>query len=143
MARGARRGIRIEPGTFAWVIRQYLMSAKFDGLSAASRDSYARYLRIAEHPDSLGPIPVEQMRPALVQAFLDGLADRPTVQAVARTAIKAVEKWAIVRDLLPQPITMGTEVIKSDGGHTPWTDEQVACRTARCPTRIPASAAPT
>ncbi len=116
---------KIAAGVFAHVIRQYLASAKFDGLAPASREAYARYLRIAEHPDSLGSVPVEQMRPALVQAFLDGLADRPAVQAVARTAIKAVEKWAIVRDLLPGPITLGTEVIKRDGGHTPWTDEQV------------------
>ena len=122
---GQRRGDRIEPGAFAYVIRQYLASAKFDGLAPASRESYTRYLRIAEHPDSLGSVPVEQMRPALVQAFLDGLADRPSVQAVARTAIKAVERWAIVRDLLPGPITLGTEVIKREGGHTPWTDEQV------------------
>ena len=32
-----------------------------------------------------------------------------------------------MRDLLPHPITTGTEVEKSDGGHKPWTDAQVAC----------------
>jgi integrase len=32
----------------------------------------------------------------------------------------------IVRDLLPHPITTGTEAPGSDGGHVPWTDEQVA-----------------
>lgn len=128
MALGRRwKGSNIATDTFASVIRKYLGSQKFDGLSPASKDAYARYLRIAEHPDSLGAIPAEEMRPALIQAFLDAFADRPSVQAVARTAIKAVERWAIVRDLLPSgPITMGTEIIASDGGHIPWTDEQVA-----------------
>lgn len=32
-----------------------------------------------------------------------------------------------MRDLLPHPITTGAEVIGSDSGHKPWSDEQVAC----------------
>jgi len=71
-------------------------------------------------------MPVEEMRPALVQAFLDGLADKPATQKCAQTALKSLERWAIVRDLLPRSITLGTEAPGSDGGHTPWTDEQVA-----------------
>jgi integrase len=65
------------------------------------------------------------MRPALVQAFLDGYADRPAMQKVAQTALKSLEKWAIVRDRLPNPITLGTEAPGSDGGNEPWSDEQV------------------
>ncbi len=65
------------------------------------------------------------IRPSLIQAFLDGLSDRPAKQANARTAIKALERWALVRDILPFPITTGTEIIGSDGGHIPWSDEQV------------------
>jgi len=127
MAPGRRwKGHNIASDSFASVIRKYIASQKFSELSPASKDAYRRYLLIAEHPESLGSIPVEEMRPALVQAFLDALADRPSVQAVARTAIKAVERWAIVRDLLPRQITLGTEIGASDGGHIPWTDEQVA-----------------
>jgi integrase len=65
------------------------------------------------------------MRPALVQAFLDGYADRPAMQKVAQTALKSLEKWALVRDRLPQQITLGTEAPGSDGGNEPWTDEHV------------------
>jgi integrase len=43
-----------------------------------------------------------------------------------QTAIKSLEKWAIVRDLLPCPITLGTEAPGGTGGHVPWTDEHVA-----------------
>jgi integrase len=88
--------------------------------------NYAYALRLAEHPDILGAIPVEEMRPALVQGFLDGFADRPAQQKCVQTAIKSLEKWAIVRDLLPHQITLGTEAPGGDGGHMPWTDEHVA-----------------
>jgi integrase len=119
-----RRSV-IKSQTFAAVIRAYLASPKFNALSDSTRAGYRRYLRLAEQPETLGAYPVDVIRPALVQAFLDGLADRPASQRVAQTVLKAVEKWAIVRDLLPYPITTGTEAPGSDGGHVPWTDEQV------------------
>jgi integrase len=121
-----RPGRRITSEVFASVIRAYLASPKFDSLQPGTKTNYRHLLRLAEEPDGLGSVPVDEMRPALVQAFLDGLADRPGTQLNAQTALKALEKWAIVRDLLPRPITLGTEAIYEDGGHTPWTDEQVA-----------------
>ena len=116
---------KIRSGTFASVIRSFMLSPKFDALSKSTRISYTYLLGIAERPETLGAYEVEKLRPALVQAFLDGFADRPATQRNARSALKAVEKWAIVRDLLPYPITTGTEVLRSDGGHEPWTEEQV------------------
>ncbi len=47
-------------------------------------------------------------------------------QAAALAAFHALEKWAVVRDLLPKPITLGVETGKPEGGHVPWTDAQVA-----------------
>ena len=127
MVHGRRsKGRWIAHGTFAEVIRAFMMSPKWDALSRSTRVNYGYLLRGAELPESLGAIPVEEMRPALIQAFLDGLADRPGAQRVAKTALKSLEKWALVRDLLPRPICLGTETIGSDGGHIPWTDEQVA-----------------
>jgi integrase len=126
MPRGKQRYSRITGELFVSVIKAYIASAKFQGLAPNTRASYRRFLLLAERPDTLGSVPVETMRPALAQAFLDGLADRPGSQHNARTALKALERWAIVRDLLPRPITLGTEIIGRDGGHVPWTDEQVA-----------------
>src|SRR5262249_54512283 len=57
--------------------------------------------------------------------FPDGFANRHAQQECAQTALKAVEKWALVRDLLPFPITTGTEAPGGDGGYEPWTDEHV------------------
>jgi integrase len=126
MRPGRQRADRIKGGSFAAVIRAYMMSPKFDALALSTRVSYGYLLRLAERPDTLGSLPVDVIRPALAQAFLDGFADRPAQQKCAQTALKAVEKWALVRDLLPFPITTGTEAVGSKGGHEPWTEEQVA-----------------
>ena len=115
-----------KPGTFGVVIRAYLRSPKFDALAKSTRENYGRPLRLAQQPEVLGALPVHQVRPRLVQAFLDGLADRPAAQKSAQTALKSLERWAIVRDLLPHAITTGTEAPGSTGGHEPWTDEQIA-----------------
>lgn len=117
---------RLPDNAFAHVIDAYLNSAKFKALSAATQKSYERYLLIAANPGALGRYSAKEMRPKLVQDFLDGFAGRPGSQINARVALKAVEKWAIVRDLLAQVITLGTEVEGSDGGHEPWSDTQIA-----------------
>ena len=44
-----------------------------------------------------------------IQGYLDGWDDKPGKQAAALAAFKALERWAVVRDLLPQPITLGVE----------------------------------
>ena len=126
-----RKG-HIRGGSFAHVIRAYLLSPKFDSLAQTTRGSYRYVLGLAERPDTLGAYPVDVIRPALVQAFLDGFADRPAQQQKAQTALKAVEKWALVRDLLPYPITTGTEAPGGTGGYEPWTDEQVALAERCC-----------
>jgi integrase len=122
----------VKGGTFAAVIRAYLSSPKFDALAKSTRAHYAHLLGLAERPETLGAFSVEAIRPALVQAFLDGLADRPAQQKSAQVALKAVERWALVRDLLPYPITTGTEAPGGTGGHEPWTDDQVALAEREC-----------
>jgi integrase len=117
---------RIIEGTFATVIRAYLGSEKFKkGLEPSTQKLWRDLLAIAEHPDALGAISIMAIRPALVQAFLDGLSATPGRQKNARTVLKAVEKYALVRDLLPYPIMTGTEVIGTDDGHEPWPDAMV------------------
>jgi integrase len=121
------RASKIRQGSFAEVIRAFTApdNLKWTKLGDATRENYGRVFRLAERPDVLGAIPVDEMRPALVQAFLDGYADRPAMQKVAQTALKSLEKWALVRDKLPCQITLGTEAPGSDGGNEPWTDEDV------------------
>lgn len=114
----------VSAGTFAEVIRSFLRSPKFDGLSKSTRTNYRYVLGKAE--EVLGRIPAAEMRPAVVQAFLNGLAHIPGQRKVARTALVSLDKWAVVLEALPRSITYGTVGPGGDGGHEPWTDEQVA-----------------
>jgi hypothetical protein len=121
-----RKAGRIRPGTFASVIRAYQSSpAYLQGLARSTQRLYNDVLRIAEREEALGGLSVTVIRPALVQAFLDGLAETPGRQKIARTALSAVQKWALVRDLLPYPIMTGTYTVPTDGGHEPWSLEHV------------------
>jgi integrase len=126
MARGRPfRAAKITDECFAAVIRAFMASPKFQGYSPATREVWGRELRLAARPDTLGAISVNVIRPALVQAFMDGMSDRPGKQTAALAALRQLERWGIVRDLLPQPITLGVEIGRSHDGHKPWTDEQV------------------
>jgi integrase len=115
-----RKPPRIVEGSFAAVIRSYLNSPKFKNLAPETQRNYRGLLAMAENPETLGGYSVLTIRPSIVQAFLDGLAATPGRQKNAKTALRAVEKFALVRDLLPYPITTGTECAKIDGGHEPW-----------------------
>lgn len=106
MARDKRH---IRGDSFAAVIRAFMSSPRFQSYSPATREVWGRELRLAEHPDALGPITVDVLRPSLVQAFIDGLAGRPGKQAAALAALRQVERWALVRDLITHPITLGVE----------------------------------
>jgi integrase len=120
------RAIKVTDQAFAVVVRAFMASPKFQGYSQSIKDNWGRELRlIAENPDALGSVSVLIMRPALVQAYLDGMSTLPGKQEVAFKAIKQVERWAIVRDLLPNEITTGVEIVGSAGGHKPWRDEHV------------------
>lgn len=139
--RAGRRRTDTEAETFAEVIDAYLNSPKFDGLEKSTRTSYAYLLRIAKLPDVLGSCPTDinhpdHIRPALVQAYLDIFSDRLAQQKCAQTAIKAVEKWAVVRDLLKRPISTGTEAPGGKGGYIPWSDQEVAHAEQNTPPHI-------
>lgn len=121
---------RIVPGTFANVIRQFLKWMETQDYAPATREKWERELRLAEEEGGLGGCSVQVIRPSLIQAFLDGLAHYPGKQEVARTALKALEKFAVVRDLVPTPFMMGTSTVGSDGGHEPWSDVFVALAEA-------------
>jgi len=118
---------RIRPDSFAAVIRAFQSSPFYRTLAPGTQSNYARAFRIAETHEGLGGINVAEMRPALVQAFLDAMAeDAPGAAKGARVALSSLESWALVRDMLPRAIMTGTSVAHREQGHQPWTLEQVA-----------------
>lgn len=109
---------------FAAVVRLFLESEKFKGYSAGTQDIWGRELRFVEK--HLGEISRQVIRPSIVLGLFDGMASLPGKQGTSLAALKQLEKWAIARDHLPRHITTGVEIKESDGGHIPWTEEQVA-----------------
>lgn len=75
--------------------------------------------------DNLGIFSTHEIRPSLVQKYFDKIRDRPGKQAATMSALRALEKWAIVNELLPRQISYGVEIKRPKGGHTPWTEDQV------------------
>src|SRR5678816_923548 len=98
-----QRGRRSVAGNFSAVIKAFLNSPYFGGLGESTQDHWKRELVLAEM--TLGPLDVAEVRPSIIQAHLDGLAEYPGKQELARTALRALEKWAIVRDFIPHTIT--------------------------------------
>jgi hypothetical protein len=121
-----RTVVRVTEDCFAMVVREFLASPKFAGYAPATQDLWRRYLNFAARPNCMGAVSVEDLEPAIVQGYMDGLTGYTGVQAATLAAFKQLERWAIVRNKLPRQITLGVEIEESDGGHIPWTDEQVA-----------------
>jgi integrase len=132
MAPEQRRPKIVTEDSFASLVRLFMSPANPKwhelppkGYGASTKETWRRELLFAAHPDCLGALSRDEIRPSLVQAFYDGLADRPAKQRASLTALRQLEKWAIVRELLPRQITLGVEVGRSTGGHIPWTEAQV------------------
>lgn len=117
---------KVTDGSFAALIRAFMHSEKFMRYADGTKDTWGRELRFAAREDVLGAVSLQTIRPALIQAFLDGLTGRPGKQAVAYSVLKQVEKYALVRDLVPRTFMDGVETERPQGGHLPWTDEDVA-----------------
>jgi hypothetical protein len=123
MKRGGRRAT---PGSFAGVIAAYIGSDKFMRLAASTQGNYRRHLALAQ--SVLGGRDVEVMRPALVQAFLDGLSDRPATQKVAQTSLEGAGKVGHPARPTAAPDHARHRGRRIEGGHKPWTEAQI--RTA-------------
>lgn len=117
---------RVAANSFAAIVHAYLASPKFSAYAKSTQKLWGAELRYVAAHDRLGSVLIREIRPSIVQACLDGLIERPAKQETVYRALKQLERWAIVRDLLPRTITTGCELEGSDSGHLPWTDAQVA-----------------
>lgn len=120
------RALRVTESTFAGLVRAYKNSPDFLAYAPATQDLWGRELDFASDPDCLGAHALDQLKPSKIKGYLDGMAAFPGKQAAALSALKAIDKWANVLDLLDRSITYGVKTGKPEGGHTPWTAEHVA-----------------
>jgi hypothetical protein len=85
---------RLTDNKFASLVRQFMSPAnprwnlpqEKGGYAHNTKDSWSRALQFAIRPDCLGEVPLQEIRPSLVQAFFDGIADKPGKQKVTLTA---------------------------------------------------------
>lgn len=124
------------PRIFASLCEDFISSPKFQGLAENSRLLWTRELRAAADLECLGAYSLKEIRPSLIQGYLDGLDGRPGKQAAALCAFKALDAWAVVRDLMPRQITYGVKTGRPLGGHIPWTADQVGAAELNCRTDI-------
>lgn len=110
---------------FANLVTSFISSEQFQKLADNSKQLWERELKEAAKLDNLGIFSTREIMPALVQQYLDGLSGRPGKQAAALTALKALNRWARVRNFLPQSIVDGVRTERPEGGHLPWTQAQV------------------
>src|SRR5262245_57707758 len=123
-----QKAARVTEDCFAAAVRLFMSPAnpKWLKYAQATRELWGRELLFASRPDCLGAVSLQEIRPALVQAFLDGLDGRPGKQFAAKAALLQFERWAVVRDILPRQIMTGVETGRPQGGHIPWPDALVA-----------------
>lgn len=124
--------------SFAAVVRTFMRSPYWDSLKENTRKAWGReLLLIAASADGLGGVPVDEVRPKLVQAWLEGFADRPGKQHACLNVLRRLAKWARVKELLPVgDITFGCTINRGKGGRKPWTDEHIATAMAHTPPRF-------
>lgn len=114
----------VKETTLGMVIDLYLSSPKFTKLSPGSQGAYQRDLGIARV--GWENTPADQMRPSLIRGVVEGLADKPAAANSFLRTMRALSTWGLVRDYFNVSLTDGVEPHASDGGHKPWTDEQIA-----------------
>ena len=120
-----KTAVRVASDSFFKLCQAFCASSKFEALAPATQMLWARELDFACRPNCLGSLRISEIKPSDVQKYLDGWDDKPGKQQAALVAFRALEKWAIVRDFLPKPITLGVETGRPQGGHTPWSASQV------------------
>lgn len=69
----------------------------------------------------------KNLRPMHVQHAMDKMSDTPGAANNLLGAMQALSKWALRKGYIESSLTEGVEAYEKDGGHIPWTDEQIKC----------------
>lgn len=105
------------------VIDLYLGHKKFLDLAPGSKTQYRRALNILRA--GFGSWESAKLRSHHIREVVEGMADTPGAANNLLGATAALSAWGIARNHFQQSLTLGVEAYKSDGGHKPWSEEQV------------------
>jgi integrase len=113
------------PQIFAGLCEDFIASPQFQSLAENTRRLWERELRQAGDLDSMGCLSLKAVKRHHVVQYLDSVADRPGKQEAALSSIRALEKWAMDRGFLQDPICYRITIRHESEGHKPWTAAQV------------------
>jgi integrase len=86
------------------------------------------YLRNLKRARQLwGKLPATGLRPAHVQAVMTKLVDSPGAANNFLSALRALSRWTRLQpdSMIDRSLCEGVRPFKLDGGHRPWTEEQI------------------
>ena len=94
-------------------------------LSDGTQSLYRRNLKRARN--LWGKLPATGLRPAHIHAVMRDLADTPGEANNFLSTMRALSAWARVQPdgLIDRSLCEGVRPYKLDGGHKPWSDEQI------------------
>jgi integrase len=119
-------------GSFGYACLGYYSSAEFKALDQSTRSWRRRALdRICEqHADK----PIGLMQPKHVRNIRDEKAETPAVANERLKALRALFRWAVEADVVPNDPTRDVRVIQySSEGHHSWTLDEVKLFEQRHP----------
>jgi integrase len=133
---GARAPVgasRSPPGSVSAAIAGYYATTEFSNLAAATqhdrRDILERFRR------ANGQLRIAELARKHVDGFIAKKAATPGAARNLLSALRAVCKFAVTAGLRGDDPTVGVKrpKLKRDGGHYPWTEEDIAKFEARFP----------
>lgn len=84
---------------------------------------YEQSSRLAR--EAWGNLSPRGLKPVHVQAILNGMADRPAAANNFLSTMRSFSKWAKLNEFIITSLTEGLSPRKTEGGHKPWTQEQI------------------
>lgn len=110
--------------TYGEVLDAYETSPQFLNLGYGTKKTYRRGMRISR--EAWGKLPAADLRPVHVMALMDALSTVPGTANTVLGVIRAISSWGRARDHFKHSISEGVKPYAKEGGHKPWTPQQLA-----------------
>lgn len=112
-----------EAGSFAALTRAFKESPDFRQLSKSAQRDY-RWI-IEKLAQRFGPLPVATMPRALVFKLRDELADKPRTANYTIAVLRRLLSFAVDHGYRSDNPALRPRLLKTSGGHRPWTDAEI------------------
>lgn len=120
--RGASVAVPVD--TFNAILDEWLMQLRVAGeVTEGTIVFYEQSSRVAR--EAWGSLSPRGLKPVHVQAVMNGMSDRPGAANNFLSTMRSFSKWAKLHEYIVLNLTEGLSPRKTNGGHKPWTPEQL------------------